>query len=48
MDDKKQFILRITPELHKQLKVLAATKGTTMQEYIKEAIQDKIEREATK
>ena len=32
-------------ELHKQLKIVAALKGITIQDYIEQAIEDKIEQD---
>lgn len=41
----RDFMLRLPHDLHKRLKIIAATKDTSMTNYIIEAIQDKMERE---
>lgn len=39
------FLARLTKELHLQIKVKAATQGKTMNDWINEAIKEKLERE---
>ena len=41
----RDFMLRLPHRLHKELKIIAATQGTSMTSYIIEAIQEKMKRE---
>ena len=41
----RDFMLRLPQDLHKKLKIIAATQGVTMTSYIIEAIQEKIKKE---
>ncbi len=42
---KKQIHIKIPPELHKSLKICAAVRETTIQEYVVKAIQSQIEKD---
>jgi hypothetical protein len=45
MENTKRFILAMDPEVHKQVKILSMLQGTTMTDFMNEAIQEKLERE---
>jgi hypothetical protein len=42
---RKEYLLRMSEDLHKELKVLTVVKETTMMDFIVEAIKEKISRE---
>lgn len=42
-DERKIISIRVTPELHKQLKMIAVLENTTLQDYIVELIKQDIE-----
>ena len=41
----RDFMLRLPHDLHKKLKIIAATEGVTMTSYIIEAVREKMKRE---
>lgn len=44
MDDRKNIVIRVEPDLHKKVKVYAAEKGITIQEYLVSLIEKDLER----
>lgn len=48
MNGLKQTTIRLPPELHKRLKMLAINKDTTITKLLEEAITEKLKREETK
>lgn len=48
MNKRKEYLLRMSEELHLQLKIKTITENTTMMEYIVEAIKEKLERDSKK
>ncbi len=48
MEETKRLNIPIEAELHKQLKVKAAEQGTTVAQFVREAIKEKLEKENAK
>ena len=45
MSEKKNVNVPISPELHQELKIAVAQKGTTVIKFVTEAIREKVEKE---
>lgn len=43
--ERKQMLIRINPDTHKQLKVAAALQGITINDFVEDAISQKLEKE---
>lgn len=48
MDDRKSIVIRVSPEIHKMIKMTALSQGMTLQTYALMAIMDKVEKEKIK